>query len=104
MTPRDPALFLHDMLDSAIFLRDVIDGKTLKNYQDDRLFRSAIQHELMIVGEAIYTLNKTHPTLAEEIPEHQAIIAFRHILVHGYHSLDARIVWSVLTDKLSTLI
>ena len=104
MTPREPILFLHDMLDSATFLRSTVTDKTFEDYQSDRLFRSAIQHELMVIGEALYTLNKTQPHIAETIPEHQSIIAFRHILVHGYHSLDAKIVWSVLTDKLSPLI
>lgn len=104
MTPRDPVLFLHDMMDSATFLKSVLADRTLEDYQNDRLFRSAVQHELMIIGEALYVLNKTHADIAEAIPGHQSIIAFRHILVHGYHSLNAEIVWSVLTDKLSPLI
>ena len=87
MTPRDPALFLHDMLDCARFLKSVVADKTIVDYQKDRLLRSAVQRELMMIGEAPYTLNKTHTPLAESIPEHQAIIAFRHILVHGYQRL-----------------
>lgn len=104
MTPRDPVLFLHDMMDSATFLRSVVADHSFEDYQIDRLFRSAVQHELMIIGEALYVMNKTHPHVAEAIPAYQSIIAFRHILVHGYHSLNAEIVWSVLTDKLLPLI
>ena len=104
MTPRDPALFLHDMLDCAVFLRDTVVDKSLHDYERDRLFRSAVQRELMVIGEALYSLDKSKPDLAQRVPEHQAIITFRHILVHGYHRLDARIVWNVLTDKLSPLI
>ena len=104
MTPRDPVLFLHDMLDCAQFLQSQLPGKTLDDYRSDRLLRSAVQRELTVIGEALYTLNKSHPAIAQSFDEHQAIITFRHILVHGYHTLDATIVWNVVTDKLSPLI
>ena len=42
----------------------------------------------------------TDPTTASKISEHQRIIAFRNILIHGYAEIDHRIVWSVLELKL----
>ncbi len=38
-----------------------------------------------------------------QISENERIIAFRHILVHGYYALDPAIVWFVLTEKVPEL-
>jgi uncharacterized protein with HEPN domain len=41
---------------------------------------------------------------AEKISEYRNIIGFRHVLVHGYDSLDAGTVWSVVAKKLDILL
>ena len=46
-----------------------------------------------IIGEALARLAKDDPEIAAQIPEHPRIIAFRNIIVHGYASVDDRIVW-----------
>lgn len=48
-------------------------------------------------------LDRVAPAITERIPEYRNIIAFRHVLVHGYDSLDPQTVWNVVETKLQGL-
>jgi uncharacterized protein with HEPN domain len=73
-------------------------------FSNDRGFRSAVERELQIIGEALVQLDRVSPELAEKVPSHRNIIGFRHVLVHGYDSLDPATVWNVIDSKLMPLI
>lgn len=100
---RDPRKYMHDMLDSCEFLREFTRGKSIGDYIGDRGFRSAVERELQISGEALYQLDRESPDLAQRVTEHRRIIAFRHVLVHGYDRLNPETVWAVIEVKLSSL-
>ena len=101
--PHDPEKYLYDVLDSCKFLLEFTAARTLDEYKQDRGFRSAVERELQIIGEALWVLSRISPELAQRISEHQHIIHFRHHLVHGYDSLEHDIVWNVIVNKLSIL-
>jgi len=44
------------------------------------------------------------PELLQQIPEQRAIISFRNILVHGYDTIDDRIVWDIIEEELGALL
>ncbi|HPO13560.1 MAG TPA: DUF86 domain-containing protein [Candidatus Hydrogenedentes bacterium] len=101
--PHNPEKYLYDMLDSSQFLLNFIQGRQLADLREDRGFRAAVERELMIIGEAMWALSKTHADIASQIPEHNRIIRFRHILVHGYDQIDQDLVWIILQEKLPAL-
>ena len=101
--PRDPEKYLYDMLDASGFLLQFTAGRTLDDYTRDRGFRSAVERQLQIIGDALIQLNKLAPRIARRISEHQRIISFRHVLVHGYDSLDHELVWYVIEHKVRDL-
>ena len=101
--PHDPEKYLYDIRSSCAFLLDFTSGKTMENYARDRGFRSAVERELQIIGEAVMQLERVAPQLTARIPEHQSIIGFRHVLVHGYDSLRPATVWNVIEVKLPLL-
>lgn len=103
MPRHEPEKYLYDMLSSCEFLLEFTGNKTVDDYINDRGFRSAVERELQIIGEALIGLEKAAPTVAEQIPEYQNIIGFRHVLVHGYNSLDPMTVWNVIETKLEFL-
>jgi uncharacterized protein with HEPN domain len=78
-------------------------GCDFARYAADALLRSAVERQLEIIGEALAQLARRDPALAGRINEHARIIAFRNILIHGYAGVDSRIVWDVVTTKLSNL-
>lgn len=101
--PHDPEKYLHDIRSSCTFLLEFTSGRTVDDYGRDRGFRSAVERELQIIGEAVMRLDRLAPQLAARIPEHQNIIGFRHVLVHGYDSLQPATVWNVIEVKLPVL-
>ena len=102
--PHDAQKFLHDMIDSARFLVGFTANRTFDEFLADRGFRSAVEREFIIIGEAVLRLQKLDAATAAQISEHQRIISFRNVLVHGYDSIKPDLVWLVITDKLSLLI
>lgn len=101
--PHDPQKYVYDILSSCDFLLDFVAGRTVDDYKGGRGFRSAVERELQIIGEAVMQLDRVAPHLAARIPEHRNIIRFRHVLVHGYDSLHPATIWSVIEDKLPLL-
>ena len=101
--PHDAAKYLYDMASGCAFLEHFIQERTSQDLLNDRGFRSAVERELQIIGEALTQLAKYHPTLVEHISEYQRIIAFRHLLVHGYDGIDHEVVWAILQYKLPIL-
>ena len=80
------------MLNSCEFLLGFTQNKSVDDYRADRPFRSAVERELQIMGEALTQLDKTAPEVAARVPDYRNIIGFRHVLVHGYHNLDPQTV------------
>ena len=101
--PRDPEKYLYDIRSSCEFLLEFAAGRTVDDYARDRAFRSAVERELQIIGEAVLQLDRVAPQLAARIAEHRNIIGFRHVLVHGYDSLHPATVWNVIEVKLPVL-
>ena len=58
----------------------------------------------MIIGEALSQLVKLAPDVTERIAAVRQTIAFRNILVHGYATVDDKIVWGVVETSLPPLI
>ena len=40
----------------------------------------------------------------QQIPKHRDIISLRNILVHGYDTIDDRIVWGIIEEELGALL
>lgn len=100
---RNQYKFIFDMLDACRFLLEQTQNENVDRYKKDRMFRSAIERELQIIGEAMMQLKGLNPEAAARFTEHDRIIGFRHVLVHGYHDLDPDLVWLVVTEKLPVL-
>jgi uncharacterized protein with HEPN domain len=78
--------------------------KTRQDLDTDLLLRSAVERQLLIVGEAIRQLRDVDPSLVLQISDSKRIIDFRNVLAHGYDVVSVDIVWQVVTDKLPTLL
>lgn len=68
----------------------------------DELLRAAVERKLQNAGEALAQLRKVAPALATGIPDHDRIIAFRHILVHRYEVIDDNRVWNLLDAEVTS--
>jgi uncharacterized protein with HEPN domain len=104
MPLRDPKKYLYDIINCSEFILELTKAKSVEDYKNDRVFRSALERELQIIGEAMLQLDRVSPETVEEISEHRSIIGFRHVLVHGYDSLDPDTVWNVVETKIALLL
>ncbi len=68
------------------------------------MLRSAVERQFEIIGEAFAGLRRADPDLAECIPNLPRIIAFRNVLIHGYATVDDRLVWGVVESELPQLL
>ena len=94
---------LYDILQAAESLERFTSGKNFIDYQADPMLRAAVERQFEIIGEALRRLSKEDPEVVARIREHQRIIAFRNILIHGYAEIDHRLVWGILEGKLPDL-
>lgn len=101
---RDREKFLFDIADSARFVLSMATGETADRYVQDRVFRGSMERELQIIGEAMLQLRTVDPKAAATFSEYERIIGFRHVLVHGYDTLDPEVVWYIVTQKLPVLL
>lgn len=104
MPHRSPQKYLYDIVNCSEFVLEMTKDKTVEDYKNDRVFRSALERELQIIGEAMLQLDHLSPDTVEKIAEHRSIIGFRHVLVHGYDSLDPNTVWNVVETKMKSLL
>ncbi len=103
MQPNAHKLF-EDIRDACAFIQEVVGGKDLANFVNDRLLCQAVERNFEIIGEAMNRLQRAFPEAARTIAEHKRIIAFRNILIHGYDVLDREIIWRVIHDNVPPLL
>ena len=94
---------LHDIRRAVELLTEFTADKTLRDYERDAMLRAAVEREFEITGEAMARLAEHDADVAACISEHRRIIAFRNMLIHGYASVDDRLVWDVVEAKLPVL-
>lgn len=102
--PRDARSFLWDAQHAAELIDGFVAGKVWTDYEQDVLLRSAVERQFEIIGEALGQLSQADADLAEKIPDLPRIVAFRNVLIHGYASVDDRLVWQVATERVEPLI
>ena len=77
--------------------------RNFEQYLADEMLRSAVERQFGIIGEALSRLARDDPEVAAAVPDHGKIVAFRNILIHGYATVDDRIVWGVIEIDLARL-
>ena len=56
-----------------------------------------------LIGEALGQLAKVDQQLAAQITDHQKIVSFRNVLIHGYADVDDELVWDIVETRLPVL-
>ena len=95
--------YLYDIQHAVTLLEKFVAGKTLADYQHDAMLRAAVERKFEVVGEAMARLAKLGESLVSLISEHQRILAFRNVLVHGYADVDDQLEWDIVETRLPTL-
>ena len=100
---RDPRAFLWDVSESAQAMVAFTDGMDAVQYTRNSLVQAAVERKFEIMGEALNPLSKLEPVLAARIPDVPQIVAFRNQLIHGYATVNAETVWTIVQTSLPAL-
>ena len=94
--------YLSDILIAIDFIEDFTkDIQNFMQYSSDYKTQSAVERQLVIIGEALNKLKKKDSSLI--ISHDQSIISFRNRLVHAYDGIDNSIVWAILKNHITSL-
>lgn len=98
---RDPAT-VADILAAAARIARFLAGTTLEGFSDDEKTRSAVLHELLVIGEASNRLSPAFRDANPSIPWRQ-VAGMRDKLIHAYDAVDVQEVWRTATVDVPVL-
>jgi uncharacterized protein with HEPN domain len=101
MIDRVPA-HLSDMLAFVRELRTLLQGRSLAQYQSDRVLNLAVEKLFINLGEAAQRLAQQHRAQIAGVPWRQ-IIGLRNILAHGYEQVDHETLYRTITADLAAV-
>ena len=100
---RRERLFLQDIVLAADAIAEFTRGQDLDSFEADRMLRSAVVHQLTIIGEAAAKVpaevQRRHPDLPWA-----TMRGIRNRLVHGYFAVDMSILVATARLDLPPLI
>ena len=95
MSRRDVEPLLHDILTAGQRIVEYTTRKTVDEYVTDY-----IAHDVAELMQGM----KAFPELATNLTSARGFVAFRHVLTHGYRTIDHRRVWSIIQNDLPLLL
>lgn len=101
--PRDPYSSLFDILTASKNITQFIIGMTLEQFENDIRTSFAVQHQLMVIGEATKRIS---PEFREKNPNvpWKKIAGLRDVLIHQYDNASSSQVWIAIQNELPALI
>jgi len=100
---RELSKLLHDIQEACNLVEEFSKDSTLEEYNSNAMLRSAIERQLMIIGEALNQTNQIDEEFIHSITDARRIINFRHVIVHGYASLENDTVWGIVESDVPRL-
>ena len=91
-------------VEAADFVTEWTDDKSYEDYLGDPILRSAVERQLINIGESVNQLMRLDSDMANRISENRVIVNFRNVLTHRFFDVDDYLVWhTVINRKLPTL-
>jgi uncharacterized protein with HEPN domain len=100
---QDKFAYFNDISNAIELIETCLAQQSYESFKGDPILRSAVERQLIIIGEAVSKLSKHDPQAAAQLDHSSQIIAFRNQLIHNYGNVDVDIVWGVVTRYLDPL-
>ena len=101
--PRDQRAYLADIIVACDAIASAVRGLDVAAYQANRLVRSSVEREFIIVGEAIAALARVAVDTFDVITHARRIVDFRNQLTHEYPTVDDALVWAIVETDVPVL-
>ncbi len=84
----DPKAYLFDIKQACDEIKEFIQDMSFEEYSRNSMVKAAVERKFLVIGEAMTRLKREHPEIIDKITDHEKIIGFRNVLVHGYDIID----------------
>lgn len=101
--PRRPLAYLADIVDACEAIESFLAGVDLDAYCAAHVIRSAVERQLILIGEAVGSLLRLDPSLSERISHARRLVDFRNQLAHDYAAVNDAVVWAIATGEVPIL-
>lgn len=99
---REPKVFLEDIIFASNKVLKYTKGLSYDDLMDNDLVSDAVIKNILVIGEATKNIpdeiREANPNI-----EWRKMAGMRDMMIHGYFSINYRIVWDVVQDKIPTL-
>lgn len=100
--PRDIALLV-DIAVAAQRIMAFTEGMEQASFEADSRTHLAVQHQIIVIGEAAKRLSPELRNEMVEIPW-SAAARMRDRLIHGYDTVDLEVVWDTVRQSIPSLL
>ena len=99
---REPRVFLEDILTAAVKVEKFTIGLSYEDFIDNDLVVDAVIKNILVIGEATKNIPEEIRKMNPQV-EWRKMAGMRDMMIHGYFSINYRIVWDVVQNKIPTL-
>jgi uncharacterized protein with HEPN domain len=103
MSERNSVVLLNDIVEAIQNIFEFTRVHSFEEYSSDIKTRHAVEHNFMIIGEAVARLPEDFREKHPEINWRQ-VKDFRNVIVHDYFGIDNNIVWDIIQLSLKDLL
>ncbi len=103
MSNRNDAAILLDIATAARRAVAFVEGMDESAFSKDLKTQAAVQHQLLIIGEATKQLSSAFRTSVPSVPWNE-IAGMRDRLIHGYDTVNLALVWNTVCDGVPVLL
>jgi uncharacterized protein with HEPN domain len=103
MSERNTTLLLNDIVEAIQNIFEFTRGFSFEEYYSDIKTKHAVEHNFMIIGEAVARLPEGFK-LKHKIINWRQVKDFRNVIVHDYFGIDNNIVWDIIQVNLADLL
>ncbi|MDQ0220654.1 DUF86 domain-containing protein [Peribacillus cavernae] len=99
---REPKVFLEEIFIAAEKVEKYTKGLSYDDFLDNDLVSDAVIKNVLVIGEA----SKNIPEEVRQANPHiewRKMAGMRDMMIHGYFSINYRIVWDVVTNKIPSI-
>ena len=102
-TPSDIKKYLFDVLTAAQSIEQYTADLDFADFAANDMIQAAVERKFEIIGEALSRIRRLDDSLLQRVSEHERIIGFRNVIIHGYDTIDIDIVWDAVKNHLPAL-
>ncbi len=102
MPPRDPTLYLVDIVEAARAIEAFLSGRSAAEFGADELVASAVHSKLIIIGEAAANVPAAVRNAISGV-DWPAIVRFRNLVVHAYFVVNLERMHGIATRDVPEL-